>query len=147
MLDFLPLTSFVGIFIVVLAINLFLFIKFSGWDKLAQKYGYHRKFQGKTTWMTTAYIGIVRYRNCIDIGVNAEGLYVSPFVLFRLGYPAIFVPWGDISRFEKKQGIFGLGQYYALDVGVPKIRTLKLSPRVFRDLPEVVDRLVNGDNF
>ncbi len=143
MSDFLPFSSFIALFIAILAINLFLFIKLSGWDKLAQKYGYHSQFSGKLTRMTTAYIGMVRYRNCISIGVNAQGLYISPFALFRLNYPPIFVPWGDISRFEKKPGIFGLGQYYALDIGFPKIRTVKLSPRVFRDAPEIVDRLSN----
>ncbi|AFY37659.1 hypothetical protein Lepto7376_1307 [[Leptolyngbya] sp. PCC 7376] len=144
MFDSIP---FVFIFILILAVNLFLFIKLSGWDKLAQKYGYHSKFQGKTVRMTTAYIGMVRYRNCVSIGVNAQGLYVSPFELFRLGYPPIFVRWEEISRFEKKQGILGLGQYYALDVGNPRIRTIKLSPRIFRDFPEIVDRLANGHNF
>ena len=138
-----PFFSFIGIFIAILAVNLFLFLKLSGWDKLARKYGYHQKFQGKIFRMTTAYIGALRYRNCISVGVSPQGLYLSPFVLFRLGHPPIFVPWGEVSHFEEKQGVFGIGKYYALDIGFPKIRTVKLSPRVFRDFSGLVDHLLN----
>lgn len=102
-------SSLVLLFFAIFAANLFLFIKLSGWDVLASKYGYSRPFSGNVAWLSTAYIGTVRFRGCIGIGVSAAGLYLNPFVIFRLHYPPILVPWSEVSRFEAKDGFLGVG--------------------------------------
>ena len=137
-------SSFFLFFFIILAINIFIFIKVSGWDKLATKYGYPQPFTGSVAWMSTAYIGSIRFRNCIGIGISPKGLYLNPFVLFRVSYPPILVPWQEVSRFEIRKGVFGLGQYYVLDIGFPRIRTVKLPSRVFSKHPEIVQQFTES---
>jgi hypothetical protein len=31
-----------------------------------------------------------------------EGLYLSTFLLFRIGHPAVFIPWREVSVTPKK---------------------------------------------
>jgi len=94
---------------VFLAIIGFLFVLFfligriSGWSTLANVYrspgeflGQRWRFQsGQLRW----HLG---YNNCLTIGANESGLYLSVFFLFRFGHPSLFIPWGDISANTRK---------------------------------------------
>jgi hypothetical protein len=118
---------------------LFVLIKVSGWDQIATMYPYCETFQGKIFRFSNGYIGITHFSGSLDIGINQEGLYLKPFFLFRLHYPPALIPWSEISRFEE-QGIWWM-KFYCLDVGRPKIRTVKLPSKVFSLYPEIVARL------
>lgn len=130
------LIFFVGIWLAVL----FLLTKLSGWDKLAEKYGDRQPFQGKIFHFCTAYIGSVRYKGAINIGVSVAGLYLNPFALFRLNYPPVLIPWHEINGFEEKK--FWLMKFYVFNVGYPKITTVKLPSKVFSLHPEILEKLL-----
>jgi hypothetical protein len=126
---------------------LFVLIKVSGWDQIATMYPYRSTFQGKIFKFSSAYLGTTQFKGSLDIGINHEGLYLRPFILFRLHYPPALIPWSDVSRFEKKK-IWWM-DFYCLDLGRPKIRTLKLPSRLFSLHPEIVARLerLQGDDW
>ncbi len=130
---------YIIIFISLPLIVLFLLTHLSGWHKLAEKYGYQATFSGKKFSMCTGFVGMVRYKNCLTIGVSQEGLYLNVFFVFRLGYPPLLIPWSDISRFEEKKQWWLT--YYLLDVGYPKLTSLKLPARIFTTHPEILERL------
>lgn len=42
-------------------------------------------------------VTVVPYRAAINIGADNAGLYLSMFLLFRLGTPSLFIPWEHLS--------------------------------------------------
>lgn len=81
-----------------LAVVFFLIGRISGWASLANVYrttgeflGPMWKFQsGQLRWR-------MGYNNCLTLGANESGLYLSVIFLFRIGHPSLFIPWGDIT--------------------------------------------------
>ncbi|NJN71712.1 MAG: hypothetical protein HC799_02285 [Limnothrix sp. RL_2_0] len=119
---------------------LFLLTKLSGWDKLAERYGDRQPFQGQIFHFCSAYIGPVRYKSAIDIGISEAGIHLNPFIIFRLSYPPVLIPWHQISDFEEKS--FWLMKYYVFNVGDSIITTIKVPSRVFTVHPEILAQLL-----
>jgi hypothetical protein len=42
------------------------------------------------------------YRNCLTVGANSEGLYLSTLAFFPLFHPPLFIPWTEVSVVSKK---------------------------------------------
>jgi len=42
------------------------------------------------------------YNNCLTIGANASGLYLSIIFPLRFAHPPLFIPWREISISRKK---------------------------------------------
>lgn len=81
----------------------FLLSLFSGWQKLSQYYRPTAPFNGPRFWFQTASMRLrVGYNNCLIVGANTEGLYVSILFPFRIGHSPFFFPWVDISVTEKR---------------------------------------------
>jgi hypothetical protein len=71
------------------------------------------------------------YRAALHIGANSTGLFLSLFRLFRMGKPALFVPWTDISTAET-EGAFS--NKMKLDFqAVPRV-SLYISDALGRDV-------------
>lgn len=66
---------------------------FGSWAKLTKQYATHSQFTGQKWNFQVVTIGNAKYNGFITVGSNNKGLYLAPFIIFRLGYPAIFVPW------------------------------------------------------
>ena len=49
---------------------------------------------------------LTQYNNVLTIGADSAGLYMSPFVLFRIWHPALFVPWSEITDVRETQFLF-----------------------------------------
>jgi hypothetical protein len=47
----------------------------------------------------------MRYRRCARLVFNEQGFYVGLMAPFRLGSPALFVPWGRVESCEEEQSI------------------------------------------
>ena len=141
------LFSFLIFLVIGLIVIGFLVIKTSGWDKLAKKYAYRKKFKGRLFRVITAYVGMVTYRNTIGVGVSTLGLYLNPFPFFRVGYPPVLIPWSEVSDFKIKQGFLGVGQKYVLQIGSPKLTTVTLPSRVFQGFPGIIEYLSNQNNL
>jgi hypothetical protein len=70
----------------------------SGWARLASVYLRAEPFTGNLWKFQSARMrGFMRYNNCLTLGANAGGLYLSIFFLFRPGHPPLFIPWRDIT--------------------------------------------------
>ena len=46
------------------------------------------------------------YNNCLTIGVDTAGLYLSPLFFFRIGHPPLFIPWTEISLRGRRKILF-----------------------------------------
>lgn len=46
------------------------------------------------------------YNNCLTIGGDPAGLYLSPLFFFRIGHPPLFVPWTEISLRGRRKIMF-----------------------------------------
>jgi hypothetical protein len=61
-----------------------------------------------------------RYNNCVWLAADSAGLRLSILVLFRLGHPALVIPWSDISIVGQSVDWFGRVQLrFAQAPGVP----------------------------
>jgi hypothetical protein len=73
--------------------------RLSGWSALAERYPAADEPEGERVVWTSAQLGGVSFRSCLNATLAASGLYLVPARLFRLFMPPILIPWSDI-RFE-----------------------------------------------
>ncbi|MBA4027181.1 MAG: hypothetical protein C0473_02965 [Cyanobacteria bacterium DS3.002] len=71
----------------------------SGWRQLQSKYPVKNPYKG--AWMTfeSVLIGNFPFKSCLNIGTDAEHLYLSSIFLFRwcTGKP-LQIPWSAVTR-------------------------------------------------
>jgi hypothetical protein len=78
--------------------------RISGWSILATFYRFSESFIGECWRFQSAELRWkMGYNNCLTIGTNSSGLFISMFFLFRFGHPQLFIPWSDVSV-ETKRG-------------------------------------------
>lgn len=107
-----------------------------GWRKLARHYGTDLSPQGARLSWQSGKLNAVSYNNCLTIDISENGIYLSIMVLFRPGHQPLLIPWSDIH--DMRQDSFLWMKYTSLDVGEPKIATVKLSPDVHQVALEIV---------
>jgi hypothetical protein len=106
-----------------------------GWNILSRDYRADSAFDGKKMWLKS--IGLrrwVNYNNCITVGANKYGLFLSAFPLFRIGHPPLFFPWTDISTEEGNRRFFGdfVKFTFTRQPDVPVIFPKKLAEKIFK---------------
>ena len=75
----------------------------SGWWELSRNYRSTTIFDGTRFRFQSASMRLgTSYGNCVNLGVNQNGLYLSVLFLFRLGHPPLFIPWPDVSTTKKR---------------------------------------------
>jgi hypothetical protein len=71
-----------------------------GWFFLARRYRFDQEFLGKR-WRRRSggmeFMGRAHYTNCLTLGSDSKGLFLSVLFLFRVGHPPRFVPWSEIN--------------------------------------------------
>ncbi len=87
----------------------------SGWNRLAHNYRLRgrRRGNGQRWTFLNARMGrrksdtlfevplpLCPFRNCVNIGANENGLYISLFAIFRPFHPPLLIPWEHISAKE-----------------------------------------------
>jgi hypothetical protein len=102
---------------------------FSGWRKLALWYATDHSPHGTAFWWQSGYVGLVAYRNCLNIRVAAEGLFLSPVWPFRPGHKTLLIPWRAIHDAEPRQVLWL--QFTRFQVGVPTLARIQLPTKVF----------------
>ena len=105
-----------------------------GWKILSRDYRANSAFDGKKMWLKS--VGLRRwtnYNNCITVGANKYGLFLSVFPIFRVGHPPLFFPWTDISAEAGSRRFFGdfVKLKFTKQPDVPVIMTKKLAARIF----------------
>ncbi len=74
----------------------------SGWHELARSYRHAGQFLGTRWRFQNGRRLLMGFHNVLTLGVNSQGMYLGTFVLFRVGLPPLFIPWGDVSTKERK---------------------------------------------
>jgi len=124
--SFLPLV-FIGMWVAVT----FILSKF-GWANLAAHYKTDQEFIGKRVGIISAWINWVSYKNALVLKYNDEGIYIKPFLIFRLFHPPLLIPWKDITEVQDKK-VFFVG-YKELMIGEPFVAKIKLYTSTFREI-------------
>lgn len=80
--------------------------KQSGWVRLSEKYHFPLLFEGKYYRFQSARLNKVNFANSLEIGVNHNGMYLIPMILFRLFHKPILIPWNEIQAEPFKRFLF-----------------------------------------
>ena len=105
------------IFLVALGCTLPLFIAaMSGWSMLRRRFSQTFPFTGEAwKWQSARMRLGCNYNNCLTVGADASGLYLSVLFLIRIGHPPLFLPWQEITiRRRSKRPLF---RYVELRLG------------------------------
>lgn len=70
----------------------------SGWRLLAKRFRMQGDYSGQKWKMQSARMRwLTGYNGCLTIAADNAGLFIVPFVLFRVWHPALFIPWTEIT--------------------------------------------------
>jgi hypothetical protein len=85
----------------------FLSSKLTGWAVLAQRFRSTYPFAGQIwRWKSARMRRGANYNNCLTIGADPIGLYLSMVFFFRVGHPPLFLPWSEISVRGRRKILF-----------------------------------------
>ena len=92
------------LFVVLSLLGAVAMARIAGWPALARLYPAAAPPAGRNFGFCTGALGRrtfpIRYRRCLRIILNDQGLYASLMFPFKIGAPAIFVPWSEVRRYE-----------------------------------------------
>jgi hypothetical protein len=98
----------------------------SGWALLSRRFSTPEPFNGKTWgWQSARFRGWCNYNNCLNVGANPEGVYLSILLPFRLFHPALMIPWREIEV-ETGKALFGLYDTARFRIGTEERVTLRI---------------------
>jgi hypothetical protein len=87
----------------------------SGWASLAQLYRCEEGFFGdRLRFRSAAMRYWSHYGNCLTMGANPQGLFLSISVPFFVGHPPLFIPWSEIAI---RRGRYLWSKYVELRLG------------------------------
>ena len=93
---------FVGMWVLVLRI----LSSMSGWTTLAERFHSPGRFLGQYYRFRSAKLQAVNFSSSLELGVNHEGLYLRPMILFRLFHKPLLIPWREIRAQSVKRLLF-----------------------------------------
>jgi hypothetical protein len=94
-------------FVAVWCLTGFLTGKMSGWATLGRRFGSTFPFPDQTwRWKSARLRWGANYNNCLTIGADPSGLYLSMLFFFRIGHPPLFIPWAEISFRRRRTILF-----------------------------------------
>jgi hypothetical protein len=98
---------FLAFFVAVWSTTGLLTGKLSGWAVLARRFGSILPFPNQSwRWKSARMRWGANYNNCLTIGADPAGLYLSPLFFFRIGHPPLFIPWAEISLRGRRKIMF-----------------------------------------
>ena len=69
----------------------------SGWKRLSGRFRLQQTYTGpRWKWQSAQMKRFASYNNCLILGADPMGLFLSINALFRLGHPALFIPWNEV---------------------------------------------------
>jgi hypothetical protein len=138
-----PAVSLLCGWVLAVGINLAIWRWVSGFPQLVKHYGLRSPFVGqKWSWQSTA-IGWMSYRSCITLGVNATGLYIAPWAIFRAGHPPILIPWSEL-QVDRPQWWWLMRMYPLRTNACPNV-VIRFPQRLFQQLVRASDGRLSGD--
>jgi hypothetical protein len=87
----------------------------SGWASLAKRYRCDEEFSGNRLRFRSARMRYwTGYGNCLTMGVNARGFFLSLSIPVFPGFPPLFIPWNETGL---RRTSFLLTKYVELHLG------------------------------
>ena len=107
----------------------------SGWKRLAQRFRAQMEFPGeKWSWQSAQMRFRANYNNCLTVGADQADLFVRPAGFFRVGHPALSIPWLEITAQP--------GRVFFMPVVELRLGRTEQIP--FRIRPSLADRLASA---
>ena len=86
---------------------LFVISRVSGWALLANRFRTDSPFPGKTWgWQSARLRWGSNYNNCLTVGSDPSGLYLSLMFIFRISSPPLLIPWPEVTVWRRRQFLF-----------------------------------------
>jgi hypothetical protein len=102
-----PILIFLVFFVAMWCLTSLLTGKLSGWAILSRRFSSTLPFPSQTwSWKSACMRWGANYKNCLTIGADPAGLYLSSLFFFRIGHPALFIPWTEISLRGRRKILF-----------------------------------------
>lgn len=101
----------------------------SGWQRLAKKYATWMEPPTLRRSMASARIGLSNYNGVLQLGLNPQGIYLSVFILFRVGHKPLFIPWSEIDEVTEVHFLFR--KLYKIKIRKPELTTILLPKHYF----------------
>jgi len=130
-------TSHFPLFLILLAAILAVVVglsvsHLSGWASLAEHFRCDEGFSGDRLRFRSAAMRYgSHYGNCLTMGANPRGLFLSMSVPFLVGHPSLFIPWSEITA---RKGRFLWSKYVELRLGRELGITFRISEAVATSL-------------
>lgn len=107
---------FVLFFVTLWCAVIFLIGRISGWALLAKRFRSDTRFSGQLwTWQSARFRWGCNFNNCITVGGDPSGLYLSMLFLFRIGSPPLLIPWQEVTIRQRRTTLFF--QFVELQLG------------------------------
>lgn len=127
----LMLIGFFIIFFIFMGFLFWLIARFGGWQALAKQYPALQPQSGETWKWQSGMVNKMTYSNILMLTANAQGLTLDVFFLFKIGHPALFIPWQEFQNAEVGDSPYG-PQVQAQIGSAPGV-TLRLPVVVFEE--------------
>ena len=116
---------------------MWLFERFSHLPALITQYATTQAPKTYSLTRQTIQIGAVRYRNCVAVAIDPQGLYLRINTVFKK-YPQICIPWKafntmQASRIYAKQAI-------QFSIGEAEVGTLRIPDSLYQ---QIIPYLIN----
>jgi len=114
-------------FCAVWALACFVIGLISGWNVLSNRFSFSKgTFHGETWPFRSARMRfLAHYGNCLSIGADESGLYMSVFPIFRIGHPPLLIPWAEIAVLPGETGL--IFKQRTLHLGRQEVIPLRIS--------------------
>jgi hypothetical protein len=116
---------------------LWIISRISGWGLLARRFRAAEPFCGESWGFQSArFRWLCGYNNCLTIGANPQGLYLSVMPLLfplRLFHPNLLIPWQEIEV-ETGKMFFGLYDSAQFRIGTEERVTMRICGRLVKRL-------------
>ncbi|MBD2354600.1 hypothetical protein H6G41_08145 [Tolypothrix sp. FACHB-123] len=90
----------------ILIMVIVIFILSVDWNKLAKYYSTNEPAPANLSRFQYGSVGMAYYKGSLNVGVTPQGLYLSIFILFNFGLPALLIPWSAIKKIEPANQLF-----------------------------------------
>jgi hypothetical protein len=90
-------------FVLLWSSVVFMLSRLGGWHALATNFPSAAEPQGQKFRTTSARIGWTNYNNCLIAIVADNGLFLHPWLPFRMFHPPLLIPWSAFSPLDEKK--------------------------------------------
>ncbi|WP_035601585.1 hypothetical protein [Haloferula sp. BvORR071] len=88
-----------------------------GWARLGRDYTARNKPLGPDFSMLSLQIApMTGYNNCLQVTFCAQGIYMVPFLIFRVGHPPLLIPWSKVGPIQTRNFLWMRTDFFPIEV-------------------------------